>query len=186
MMNIESNNRPRLPRTQQGAALIVALVLLLIMTLIAVGASRTSVLQERMAGNLRQGTVAFEGAEATLRLGEEWVEDQVGGARPVAVSLASCASAPCDVLILGSLAPIADSTWTGANSGEVRTAVGELKSLDNDPQYFIEQQQVVPDSLTTGTSTDTSARIYYRVTSRAVNDTTTAESILRSVYAVRF
>lgn len=185
-MKSEFNKRARLPHTQQGAALIVALVLLLVMTLIAIGASRTSVLQERMSGNLRQSTIAFEGAEATLRLGEEWIEDQVGGARPVAVSLASCTSAPCDVLILGSLDPMLDSTWTGANSGEVRTATGELNSFANDPRYFIEQQQVVPDSLTTGTSTDTSARIYYRVTARAVNDTITAESILRSVYAVRF
>lgn len=185
-MKIDFNMPARARHTERGAALIVALVLLLIMTLIAIGSSRTSVLQERMAGNLRQGNVAFEATETTLRVGEQWIENQVGGARPVAVSLTSCSSSPCNVLSLGSLNPVLDSTWTGANSGEVRTATGAMNSLSNAPQYFVEQQQIVPDSLTTGTSTDASARIYYRVTARAVNDTANAESILRSVYAARF
>lgn len=171
-------------KRQSGAALIVALVMLLVMTLIAVTASRTSVLQERMAGNLRQGSVAFEGAEATLRIGEQWINDQIGGPRPVAVDPAACPSDPCDVLALDTLNPYDEAnTW---GTPDVRTATGAMDQLVSDPEFFIEQQQIVQDSLTTGTSTDTSARIYYRITARSFGETTTAESILRSVYAARF
>jgi len=177
-----SGNNSR--RHQSGAALIVALVMLLVMTLIAITASRTSVLQERMAGNLRQDTVAFEGAEATLRIGENWIGDQVGGARPVAVTPTACGSPPCDLLALNTLDPFDDTNTWGTN--DVRTAIDAMEKLVADPEFFIEQQQIVQDSLTIGTSTDTSARIYYRVTARSFGETNSAESMLRSVYAARF
>lgn len=169
---------------QRGAALIVALVMLLVLTLIAVTASRTSTLQERMAGNLRQSSLAFEAAEATLRVGEKWVEDQIGGPRPVAVTVSGCGSPPCEVLELDELDPLDYSaTWDTSNVHaytEIPYGVAEA------PEYFIEEQQVVRDSLNVGMSTDTSARHYYRISARAVGGTTSAESILRSSYAARF
>lgn len=169
---------------QQGAALIVALVMLLVLTLIAIAASRTSTLQERMAGNLRQSSVAFEAAEATLRTGEEWIENQIGGPRPVAVTTAGCGSPPCDVLVLDELDPLDYSaTWGTSDVHELADAPYGTAAA---PEYFIEEQQVVRDSLNVGMSTDTSARHYYRITARAVGGTTTAQSILRSSYAARF
>lgn len=58
---------------QHGAALIVALSILLVLTLIGVSAMSTSALQERMAGNARDADVAFEAAEAGLRAGEQYL-----------------------------------------------------------------------------------------------------------------
>lgn len=169
---------------QQGAALIVALVMLLVLTLIAISASRTSTLQERMAGNLRQNSVGFEAAEATLRIGEEWIRDQIGGPRPKAVSASSCPSPPCDVLILHDLDPFDDSGTWGTNN--VRQLSESIYGTAEPAEYFVEEQQIVRDTLTVGMSTDTAARSYYRITARAVGGTTTAESILRSTYAARF
>jgi type IV pilus assembly protein PilX len=167
---------------QQGAALIVSLIMLLVMTVLAVTATRTTTLQERMAGNLRNKAIAFEAAETTLRVGEAWVEARVGGERPVAVDIASCGSPPCDVLANGDLDPLAPGTWSGS---DVRTGPS-LAQTAADPQYYIEQQQIVRDSLNVGQSTDQNARIYYRITARAVGGDTTAESVLRSTYAARF
>lgn len=167
---------------ERGAALIVSLVMLLAMTILAVTAARTTSLQERMAGNLRQHAVAFEAAEATLRHGEAWVASRVGGPRPQAVAPSSCAAPPCDVLTLNDLDPMAGSTW---GSNDVQTN-SEITQVASDPEYFIEQQQIVRDSLNRGQSTDESARIYYRVTARAIGENTTAVSILRSTYAARF
>jgi len=170
------------PRRERGAALIISLIILLAMTVIGVTAARTTTLQERMAGNLRQHSVAFEAAETTLRHGEAWVSSQIGGPRPQAVAPASCSAPPCDVLTLNDLDPLDKATWTGS---QVQDGP-HIADAASDPQYFIEQQQIVRDSLNAGQSTDESARIYYRVTARAVGGTGTAVSILRSTYAARF
>lgn len=61
------------PRAERGAVLIVALVMLLLLTVIGLASMRGTSLQESMAGNLRDGDVAFQAAEASLRKGEEVV-----------------------------------------------------------------------------------------------------------------
>lgn len=55
---------------QGGAALLVALVLLLILTLSGVAGLSSVGLQERMAGSLGERASHFEAAEAALRAGE--------------------------------------------------------------------------------------------------------------------
>ncbi len=55
---------------QRGVILIVSLVMLLAMTLIAVGLSTGSVLQERLASNTRQSSLARLNAESALREAE--------------------------------------------------------------------------------------------------------------------
>ena len=52
---------------QRGAALIISLVLLAVMTLIGVFAMRGTTLEERMAGNMRDRDMAFQAAEGALR-----------------------------------------------------------------------------------------------------------------------
>lgn len=67
--------RPRarvrgLPKRETGAALIVSLIALLILTILGVAASRMSQLEERMTGNTQDANVALQAAEAALRTGE--------------------------------------------------------------------------------------------------------------------
>lgn len=57
----------RCPTRQRGAALVVGLVLLVVVTLVGVGAMQTTTLQEKMAGNLRDSNLSFQAAEAALR-----------------------------------------------------------------------------------------------------------------------
>lgn len=59
---------PHVPnaRSQQGAALVMALVILLILTLLGVTAMGTSSLEEKMAGNIQEATRAFEAGESGL------------------------------------------------------------------------------------------------------------------------
>jgi len=54
------------PCRQSGVALVAALAILLILTIIGVAAMRTSSLEERMAGNIQDSTYAFEAAESAL------------------------------------------------------------------------------------------------------------------------
>lgn len=70
-MNIQSKKirfsaPPALPTSQQGAVLIVSLILLLVMTLIGVSNMRSSSLQLNMAANTQARNDAFHAAEFTL------------------------------------------------------------------------------------------------------------------------
>lgn len=56
------------PQRQHGIVLVVGLVFLLVLTIIGITSLRTTTLEQRMAGNLQQRTVAFQDAEARISL----------------------------------------------------------------------------------------------------------------------
>jgi len=58
--------RGNLPSRQQGTALIMAMVVLVILTILGMSAMRSSVLEVRMAGNIQDSTIAFQAAESGL------------------------------------------------------------------------------------------------------------------------
>lgn len=59
---------------QHGAVFVVSLVILLIITMLAVGGMQTSLLEEKMAGNVSDRNLAFQSAESALREGEVFIE----------------------------------------------------------------------------------------------------------------
>jgi type IV pilus assembly protein PilX len=61
----------RAPRAQRGVVLIVALIFLLLITILAMSASGTSLMQLRLVGGLRSSQMADFGAESAVR-GAEW------------------------------------------------------------------------------------------------------------------
>lgn len=67
---VRLNACPRAASRQQGVALAIGLIFLLITTLIALSAMSGVVMQERMAGNLRNVSIARGAAESALRAGE--------------------------------------------------------------------------------------------------------------------
>lgn len=67
-----------LPRQQNGSVLLVSLIMLLLLTLVAVGGMQGTILQERMTGNLRDRDLAFQAAEAALREAEAFIRDNPG------------------------------------------------------------------------------------------------------------
>lgn len=66
-MNNELNP---LPTHQNGSVLIVALIMLLLLTIIGLASIRGTSLQENMASNLRDSSIAFMDAETALREGQ--------------------------------------------------------------------------------------------------------------------
>jgi type IV pilus assembly protein PilX len=52
---------------QRGAVLFICLIILLVITILGITASQTTILEEKMAGNLNAYNMAFEGTEADLR-----------------------------------------------------------------------------------------------------------------------
>lgn len=70
-------NAPRLRHSvrhpQRGAVLFLAMIFLVLLAVLAVTASSTSVMQERMTGGLRNRQLGLMGAESTLRGGEQFL-----------------------------------------------------------------------------------------------------------------
>lgn len=98
---------------QQGAVLLVALIMLLLLTILGAAAMRDTNLQERMAGNMRDHNLAFQAAEAALRFAEQEVKTDYAN------------------LIDDSQYPIDDE------SPEVVTFTGFTGEVDSKPTYTI-------------------------------------------------
>lgn len=62
---------------QKGAVLAVSLIFLLILTILGVSSMRSTVLEEKMAGNMRDRSLAFQAAEVALRDAEAFIESIV-------------------------------------------------------------------------------------------------------------
>ena len=73
-MHVSTVKRPARPRPplgtgahNRGAALVVGLIILALITVLALGALRGTTLEERMAGNLKEQHEALQAAEAALQ-----------------------------------------------------------------------------------------------------------------------
>lgn len=125
---------PPMPR-QRGVALVVALILLVLATLIGVAASRGVVLQERMAGNTYDRSVAMQRAEAALRAAEraidnDWRIANLGGKDCSTNNAnADCYTVP-DTTFTGT-----NGFWTNVTSGY---DINDARAPSGTPQYFIQ------------------------------------------------
>lgn len=65
-------------RQQTGAALLVSIIMLLIITVLALSSMRGSIMQEQMTANQYDYQLAFQAAEAALRRGEQLRRNNAG------------------------------------------------------------------------------------------------------------
>jgi len=170
-MNHATLHSPLSKGAQRGAALIVAMVMLLAMTLLGVTAVRNTILQERMAGNLRDSNLAFQAAERALREGERFLRSPTIPPFTGANGLLAMQ----DEAGQGSF-------WSAYDwAGNGRPASGALE-VASAPLYVIEEMPPVPiagGSERFGPLPDVG---FYRVTAQAVGGTTDAVAILQTTY----
>jgi type IV pilus assembly protein PilX len=111
--------------------LITGLIILLVISVIAVSSMHNIVLEEKMAGNLRDRNVAFQAAEAGIQVAFSYLEGETVAPLPddvgtnkvwtgCKVSDASCTAAP------------ADETWLEDNGVEYGTSAVMGESILND------------------------------------------------------
>lgn len=114
---------------QHGAALITALSILLVLTILGVSAMSTSALQERMAGNARDAEVAFEAAEFALRQAEAFINGQTNtNAFTNANGLYAASS---------TVAWEDENNWTTA-AQHVTLPTNTFMTVPSQPQYMIQ------------------------------------------------
>ncbi len=75
---LQGHNTQKLHTRQQGIALFMALVFLLILTILGITSMGTSNLQEKMAQNAKDRGLAFQAAETAMLAAENWINAQVG------------------------------------------------------------------------------------------------------------
>jgi type IV pilus assembly protein PilX len=167
--------------SQRGAALAVSLVFLLLLTLLGVTAVTRGTLQEKMSGNLRDQTMAFEASETVLRDGEAYLA-ALGAPPPIAKSLGD--PTLTGVWAVGGPGDFTDTShdigWWNTNG---ITYAGTVDKVVVQPSYLIEERKFVPDDLLVGTTTGT---YLYRVTGHGAGATPNARGVVQSVYGRRF
>ncbi|SDY37864.1 PilX N-terminal domain-containing pilus assembly protein [Nitrosomonas sp. Nm33] len=160
---------------QRGVVLVTGLIFLVMMTLLGITAIQTTMLEEKMAGNLRDETLALQAAEAALREGEMFLQQitlpEFDGSNGLYDHKNPETQAPN---------PITWSEWS--TSGRIITAT--LTGVASQPRYIIEQ--LIPVPAEKGGSVQQSATTMisnmYRVTARGVGGTESAVVILQSDY----
>ncbi len=164
---------------QRGAALIISMIFLLVMSLLGVAAIRGVAMEERMAGQSYDRSLAFQATEAALRAAELEIESL----KPIAGS--GCAIVSGGTLMLCA-PPLPTDTprWlsTSFASWVSAATVGSGVTAVT-PQFFAEY-------LGTGFPCDPADQVNnlncarYRVTARSRDNTAGRSSVmLQSVYA---
>ena len=128
-------------QAERGAALIISLVFMLILTIIGAASMQSATLQERMAGNARNLEQAFQAAEAALREAEiELAKVSVGPFNGGGGLYLSCAD-PADTRISCKEPAWNDHSSKGWNVLASNTVTG----VSQQPEFIIEEMSSVAD-----------------------------------------
>lgn len=79
-------------RQESGFALVAALIILLVITLIGISGMDETIMEERMVTNFRDRAMADNASESTVRKAEFWISQQK--AKPDEVNTTDCTSPP--------------------------------------------------------------------------------------------
>ena len=171
----------RVPRAEQGVVLLVGLIILVVLSLLAIGSIRSTTLEERMTGNSQDQQIAFQIAEAALReaeaiLGQPMLPAFVtvgsAGAAGFYLSDPPDANTPGTVykpLWLRTSADARHPVWRAASV----TADAPPPPIDRARSDFLIEQLDTEDEASPGESLqadsaeDRRERIIYRITARA-------------------
>ncbi|MDE2308877.1 MAG: pilus assembly protein [Xanthomonadaceae bacterium] len=155
---------------QRGVALVVALILLVVITLVGLAAVRGTIMQQKMASNLFDQQIAFQSAEAAMRVAAAQVATNPG------IVARNCAAGGVICLVN----PFTDSKLPAGSiqtvtSGQFTTSTVAFSP----PQFVVENMGNFADpSSSTGFNQSANAKqyqapgasttaIFYRITARS-------------------
>lgn len=163
-----------MPTSQRGVALVVALVLLVLVTLVGLAAIRGTTMQQKMTSNFYDRELGFQSAEAAIRAADTAILTNAAAiARNCGQGGVTCLANPFtdSALPANSIQTVVSGTAAGQFDPGLLGAT--------QPQYVIENMGAYPDpnSNTGFGQTATAAQygaqgvsttaIYYRVTARS-------------------
>lgn len=165
------------PAAQRGVALVIAMILLIVITLVGFAAVRGTIMQNRMTSNQYDREVAFQAAEAAMRAAQDMIgNNSMVIARNCQSGSVACPANPFNDSTLPSSA--IQTVATGTSAGQFTATSGAMQ-----PQFVIENFGNWPDPTSnTGFNQSASAHnygaqgvsttsVYYRVTARSGDPT---------------
>lgn len=160
-------------RKERGSALLVSLVMLLLITLIAVGSMQGTILQERMTANLRDRDLAFQAAEAAMREAESVILNNIDTVFANANGLYAVGN---------DNTPDWRTRTLDAGNGAL-TYQGEFPNVAAQPQYYIERIDTLQPA---GTETEAGVVVppppFFRITAIGFGGSPDTSAVLTSVY----
>jgi len=160
---------------QGGSALVISLIMLLMISLLAIGGLRSTILQERMSANLYDRELAFQAAEAALRAGERFLATTPPNTIPNNSGLFDLNNGSRPDWLAPGADPAHDST-------ESIVLDPGLAAVAVQPQYFIERIGITPPGTETEVGTALPPVSYYRITARGFGGTSESVVVVSSVY----
>lgn len=148
-------------RQQSGAALIISLMILLVLTILGLSSMRTSTTEELMARNTRDYKIAFDAADSTVNEGNKWVHD-LNVPAPECADPTSCGNGGkvYKKHALGNVANRGRSWWAGNNTKEFgQQGSKDIPQAKSDPRYAMEST-FIRDSLVQGHGVPTGKHVY--------------------------
>ncbi len=159
---------------QKGAALPISLFILTVMTLVGVSAMNNTLMEEKMAGNIRNVHRAFQSAESALENGESFLNQ---------------ANLPSFENSSGLYQVTTNGThrWESVNwssDTETRASTKSLNNINQAPRYIIEELPTVsvPNSSQVLGFTPGDRVEYYRVTARGTGTNDNSVVVVQSTY----
>lgn len=193
------------PGRQQGIALFVALIFLVILTILGITALSNNTLQTRMAQGSAETNFAFQSADSALTYGESWLEQQT------VIPLATCTASPCTDPVgiwprAGLTTPpvtaveIADDSWwttNGRNYGWTYTygatpapiAGQALTGSYGNPTFSTPTfvvEDLGPDINNSLLLPPNNQLYYYQITARGFGSQSNSRTVVQSVYAKNY
>ncbi len=168
----------RCPVRQRGAALIVSLLILIVLTLIGVSAMSTSSLEEKMASNSRDLNLAFQAAESALKDAERFIDN-----------LASVSA--FDGSVAGLYPPVSENNpppdfFSGPVWEQAIVYPGTIDGVASPPRYIIELVGTMGnDDINIGDYSSSSGAgeiTTFRITARGTGGSDSAVVYLQSYY----
>jgi len=160
-------------KKQQGAVLIVGIVMVLILSILVIAGVNSTVLQQKMTSNLRDKELAFQSAETTLKIGEDYLLTSTE------TELANIFDGTNGLYTFNKNRALKEeSDWENISARESET----LFQIKEKPEHIIEELphiEVAGDSLA---SPKIITGAYYRVTSKSKGGTDASLVVLQSMY----
>lgn len=199
-------NTLRVPfkKTQRGATLIIALLLLVMIAMYGIPAAMNSMQNERITGNTRNRDLAFQSTEHAIKAAETWLYGQTDAAlNLLAPANKSCTDVPDDadptpgdgVFPNGECHANDAAYWQNTFNWTANGVHPSGTNLDaglvaDQPLYVVERMPNVctpSGAKPTGTPPDTCPTgdkigHYYRITARGVGQDSNAVVILQTMY----
>lgn len=179
------------PARQGGAVMIIGLGLFVVLAVLGISYAQSGVMQEKLAGNFKDFSMAFQSAEAGLRWPAAWLQSLGGNTLSRPFPCQGQCDATAQVLEKGQLPnhPTPhDAFWSNTRpygidpSTDNNTGLS-IPQVSQQPRFVIEQQFFRRDDLA---GEPQKGIAFYRATAVGTGLRQNSDAVIRAVLAKRF